>query len=55
VVTLLVKILDPKPGMSIYDPTVGSGGMLIQAKEHIKEIYNSNDFSLSGQDAIATT
>lgn len=32
VVTLLTKILDPKPGMSIYDPTVGSGGMLIQAK-----------------------
>ncbi|MFK5937901.1 MAG: class I SAM-dependent DNA methyltransferase [Sulfurimonas sp.] len=55
VVTLLVKILDPKPGMSIYDPTVGSGGMLIQAKEHIKEIYNSDDYSLSGQDAIATT
>ena len=55
VVTLLVKILDPKPGMSIYDPTVGSGGMLIQAKEHIKEIYNSDDYSLNGQDAIATT
>jgi len=55
VVTLLVKILDPKPGMSIYDPTVGSGGMLIQAKEHVKEIYNSDDYSLNGQDAIATT
>lgn len=55
VVTLLTKLLDPKPGMSIYDPTVGSGGMLIQAKEHIKEIYNSDNFSLHGQDAIATT
>lgn len=55
VVTLLTKILDPKPGMSIYDPTVGSGGMLIQAKEHIKEIYDSTDFSLNGQDAIAST
>jgi type I restriction enzyme M protein len=55
VVTLLTKILDPKPGMSIYDPTVGSGGMLIQAKEHIKEIYNSDNFSLHGQDAIAST
>jgi len=55
VVTLLTKLLDPKPGMSIYDPTVGSGGMLIQAKEHIKEIYNSDNFSLYGQDAIATT
>lgn len=55
VVTLLTKLLDPKPGMSIYDPTVGSGGMLIQAKEHIKELYNSDNFSLYGQDAIATT
>ncbi len=55
VVTLLTKILDPQPGMSIYDPTVGSGGMLIQAKEHIKEIYDSTDFSLNGQDAIAST
>lgn len=55
VVTLLVKILDPQPGMSIYDPTVGSGGMLIQAKEHIREIYNSDDFALYGQDAVATT
>lgn len=55
VVTLLVKILDPKPGMSIYDPTVGSGGMLIQAKEHIREMYDSDDFALYGQDAVATT
>lgn len=55
VVTLLVKILDPKPGMSIYDPTVGSGGMLIQAKEHIRELYNSDNFALHGQDAVATT
>jgi type I restriction enzyme M protein len=55
VVTLLVKLLDPQPGHTVYDPTVGSGGMLIQAKEHIKEIYNSDNFSLYGQDAIATT
>lgn len=55
VVTLLTKILDPKPAMSIYDPAVGSGGMIIQAKEHIKELYDSDNFSLYGQDAIATT
>lgn len=55
VVTLLVKIIDPQPGMSIYDPTVGSGGMLIQAKEHIREIYNSGDFALYGQDSLPTT
>jgi type I restriction enzyme M protein len=29
--------------------------MLIQAKEHIREIYDSENFSLYGQDAVATT
>ncbi len=36
VVRLLVRILDPRPGMSVYDPTGGSGGMLIQAYQHIE-------------------
>ncbi len=37
VVKLIVECLDPKPGMSIYDPTCGSGGMLLEAVQHIKE------------------
>ena len=28
VVRVVVEILDPQPGMSVYDPTVGSGGSL---------------------------
>ena len=35
VVRMMVKLVDPQPGMKIYDPTVGSGGMLILASEYI--------------------
>ncbi len=31
VIKLLVKILDPKPGETVYDPTCGTGGMLIES------------------------
>ena len=31
VVNLLIRILDPKPGETVYDPACGSGGMLIEA------------------------
>ncbi len=37
VVRLMVEILDPGPGMRIYDPYVGSGGMLIQSKNYVIE------------------
>lgn len=36
VVKLLVNILDPKPGESVYDPACGSGGMLIESVRHMK-------------------
>jgi type I restriction enzyme M protein len=32
VVRTLVEVVDPQPGMSVYDPTCGSGGMLIQTR-----------------------
>ena len=35
IVKLLVRILDPKPGESIYDPACGSGGMLIEAAHYM--------------------
>ncbi|CDZ54491.1 HsdM family class I SAM-dependent methyltransferase [Neorhizobium galegae] len=34
VVQLMVRILDPQGGTSLYDPTCGSGGMLNQGNEH---------------------
>lgn len=35
VVRLMVGLVKPAEGMKVYDPTVGSGGMLILSKEHI--------------------
>jgi len=37
VVDILVRILQPEPGDTIYDPTCGSGGMLVHAAEYLKE------------------
>ena len=37
VVTLMTKIMDPKPGESVYDPTCGSGGLLLNCALHLKE------------------
>jgi len=37
VIRLMVRLLKPKPGMSIYDPTCGSGGMLIISREYIEQ------------------
>lgn len=56
VVRTLVEIVDPKPGMSIYDPTCGSGGMLIQTRDYIRECGgNPKDVSFFGQESIGTT
>lgn len=37
VVDLMTEILQPNPGDSIYDPTCGSGGMLIKCLTYVKE------------------
>lgn len=37
VIRLMVRILKPLPGMSIDDPTCGSGGMLIISREYIEQ------------------
>lgn len=37
VVRMMVDILDPQEGESIYDPACGTGGMLLAAIEHVKE------------------
>lgn len=51
VVRLLVQLMKPKAGMSIYDPTAGSGGMLIQAHQYIEEQgQNADDLDLFGQE-----
>ena len=38
VVNLMVRILAPKEGDTIYDPTCGTGGMLIEAIQHVMDL-----------------
>jgi len=37
IVTLMMDILDPKPGETVYDPACGTGGMLLEALNHIRK------------------
>ncbi|MHB8278618.1 MAG: type I restriction-modification system subunit M [Candidatus Humimicrobiaceae bacterium] len=54
VIKLIVEMLDPKPGQSVYDPACGSGGMLINSYRHIKDTLgkdSANKLFLYGQEA----
>jgi type I restriction enzyme M protein len=51
VVRLMVRIADPHPGMSVYDPCAGSGGMLILSKEYVEESGgDGRNLALAGQE-----
>ena len=56
VVRLMTLIMDPKPGESVYDPTCGSGGLLLNCALQLKqkgEEYRS--LKLYGQEINAIT
>jgi type I restriction enzyme M protein len=56
VVRICVEICDPREDMSVYDPTVGSGGMLIQARDYVRECGGDpGELSLFGQEKMGTT
>lgn len=56
VVQLLVALLKPHAGMRIYDPTTGSGGMLIQMRNYLaKQGENASNLSLYGQEMNLNT
>ncbi|MBZ4669056.1 MAG: putative type restriction enzyme MjaXP protein [Defluviitaleaceae bacterium] len=38
---LMAKILEPKPGMTVYDPCCGSGGLLIKCHLQLLETYGT--------------
>jgi type I restriction enzyme M protein len=40
VVQLVVELIDPQPGHSVYDPTCGSGGMLVESAHHVARLPN---------------
>jgi type I restriction enzyme M protein len=56
VVRLLVRLIKPQEGMTVYDPTCGSGGMLIQSRQYVEEQgQNPRNLALYGQDNNGTT
>jgi type I restriction enzyme M protein len=58
VVRLMVNILDPREGESIYDPACGTGGMLLEAIHHVREQHGDVRTlwgKLSGQEKNLTT
>jgi type I restriction enzyme M protein len=55
VVRLLVQLTKPQAGNTVYDPTAGSGGFLIQAHQYVEEQeQDCNDLALYGQDSNGT-
>lgn len=56
VVKLLVTLLEPEEESSIYDPTCGSGGMLIENKNYVEARYgDASRLSFAGQELSGTT
>jgi type I restriction enzyme M protein len=56
VVRLITECLAPQEGMSIYDPTCGSGGMLLEAYHHLERTgKNPQTLSLYGQEKNLNT
>ena len=56
VVQLLVALLKPHAGMRTYDPTVGSGGMLVQMRNYLESHgENAANLSLAGQEMNLNT
>ncbi|WP_034303845.1 class I SAM-dependent DNA methyltransferase [Herbaspirillum sp. RV1423] len=42
VVQLVVELIDPQPGHTVYDPTCGSGGMLVESAHHVARLPNGS-------------
>lgn len=58
VVGLLINILDPQEGDTVYDPACGTGGMLIEVIEHVKAAGGSPKTlwgKLYGQERVLAT
>lgn len=58
VVRLMTHILDPTEGETIYDPACGTGGMLLEAVNHVKEKHGDVRLmrdKLFGQEKNLTT
>ncbi|MFF0061381.1 N-6 DNA methylase [Streptomyces sp. NPDC005279] len=51
VVRLMTELAQPRPGMRVYDPCVGTGGMLVAAAKYVEDHGgDTRDLMLAGQD-----
>jgi type I restriction enzyme M protein len=48
---VIARVVDPQPGERIYDPTIGSGSLAIEAAEQV----GSKNFAIYGQEANRMT
>ena len=56
IVRLMVNVLDPKAGESVYDPACGTGGMLLETIHHVKESGDDPRLlKIKGQEKNLTT
>lgn len=58
VVRLMIEMLDPREGETIYDPACGTGGMLLAAVQHVKDTHRDVKLlwgKLFGQEKNLTT
>lgn len=56
IVSLLIRILDPQSGESVYDPASGSGGMLVETINTVREHGgDTRTLRLYGQEVNLTT
>src|SRR5690606_25807350 len=56
VVRLIIEMIRPEEGMHVYDPTCGSGGMLLEAVHHLeRQGKNARSLHLFGQEMNLNT
>lgn len=56
VVRLMVRLVRPQEGQSVYDPFAGSGGMLVQARQYVDEHGGDGaSLALFGQEVNGAT
>jgi type I restriction enzyme M protein len=52
---IIIRMIQPQPGQSLYDPTTGSAGFLIDGAKHTKEIAGVPNIRLFGQESVWNT
>lgn len=55
IVSLLLKILEPSSGESVYDPACGSAGFLVAADQNAKQNRIASNLRLYGREVVSTT